>query len=182
MNLIYSQKCILVNVQNKIFYIILMINIKPHTLDPVLNQIQICFFSFSDCQIIPHQLYSRNFKFKQVSSIQNKCKYKSIFSGHRMPPGSNSIGILGFQFQKIFKNKLFLKADICSPCSKKFNLVFPEVPSLFAYLKEFLIKQKGSFHSWECLEARERHADIRDKYFSCYFFLSFLSYFFCFKL
>lgn len=41
MNLIYSQKFTLVNVQNKIFSIILMINIKPHTLDHVLNQIQI---------------------------------------------------------------------------------------------------------------------------------------------
>lgn len=61
-----------------------------------------------------------------------------------MPPGSNSVGIWGFQFQKIFKNKLFLKADICFPHSKKFNLGFPEVPSSFAYLKV-----KGIFNQTE---------------------------------
>lgn len=95
-----------------------------------------------------------------------------------MPIGSNYTGILGFQFYKIFKNRLFKGRYLLD--SKKFNLVFLEVPPSFAYLKV-----KGIFNQTERLfsfmggsGSKRKTVDIKVKCFSCCFFLFYFHTFF----
>lgn len=95
----------------KIFSTVLMINIKPHAPHPILNQILI--FVSLPFLIVKLSLTS-SISIRLASSLNKSHQFKvnvnlkSLFLGLRMPPQPNSVGIWGFQSQKIFWGQIFI--------------------------------------------------------------------------